>query len=91
MYLMINMIHIDVLKFIEHIIFINSAIFERILNFIFIVNNEMIKNCVIWTFKFNNNLELKQQKCLLKLSKLQQKMINRNICANKRTPRNVSV
>ena len=36
MYLMFNMIHTDVLKFIEHIIFINIAILESILNLIFI-------------------------------------------------------
>ena len=34
---MFNMIHTDVLKFIEHIIFINIAIFEGILNLIFII------------------------------------------------------
>ena len=37
MYWMFNMIHIDVLKFIEHIIFINIAIFEGILNLLFII------------------------------------------------------
>ena len=31
------MIHTDVLKFIEHIVFINIAIFEGILNSIFII------------------------------------------------------
>ena len=34
---MFNLIHTDVLKFIEEIIFINSVIFECMLNFIFIV------------------------------------------------------
>ena len=37
MYLMINVIHTDVLKFIEQIFSINSVIFECIHNFIFIV------------------------------------------------------
>ena len=37
MYLMFNMIHTDVLKFIDHIIFINNVIFESILNLIFII------------------------------------------------------
>ena len=37
----------------------------------------MIKNCGTWTFRFNNNLELKQQKFLLKLPRLQQKMIHK--------------
>ena len=34
---MFNMIHTDILKFIEHIIFINIAIFEGIVNLIFII------------------------------------------------------
>ena len=34
MYLMFNMIHTNVLKFIEHIIFIDIVIFESILNLI---------------------------------------------------------
>ena len=34
---MFNLIHTDVLNFIEEIIFINSVIFECMLNFIFIV------------------------------------------------------
>ena len=37
MYLMINVIHTDVLKFIEPIFSINSVIFECIRNFIFII------------------------------------------------------
>ena len=37
MYWMFNMIHTNVLKFIEHIIFINCAIFEGILDLIFII------------------------------------------------------
>ena len=37
MYWTFNMILTDVLKFIEHIIFINIAIFEGILNLIFII------------------------------------------------------
>ena len=41
------------------------------------INHEMIKNCGTWTFRFNNNLELKQQKFLLKLPRLQQKMIHK--------------
>ena len=34
---MFNMIHTDVLEFIEHTVFINSVIFQYILNFIFII------------------------------------------------------
>ena len=37
MYLMINVIHTDALKFIEQIFSINSVIFECIHNFIFII------------------------------------------------------
>ena len=37
----------------------------------------MIKNCGTWTFKFINNLELKQQKFLLKLPRLKRKMIHK--------------
>ena len=37
MYLMFNMIHTDVLKFIKRIIFINIVIFESILNSIFVI------------------------------------------------------
>ena len=37
MYLMINVIHTDVLKFIEEIFSINSVIFECIHNFVFII------------------------------------------------------
>ena len=37
MYLMINVIHTEVLKFIEQIISINSVLFECIHNFIFII------------------------------------------------------
>ena len=38
MYLMINVIHTEVLKFIEQIFSINSVLFECIHNFIFIIN-----------------------------------------------------
>ena len=41
------------------------------------INHEMIKNWGTWTFRFNNSLELKQQKFLLKLPRLQQKMIHK--------------
>ena len=37
MYLMINVIHTDVLKFIEQIFSINSVLFECTHNFIFII------------------------------------------------------
>ena len=37
MYLMINVIHTEVLKFIEQIFSINSVLFECIHNFIFII------------------------------------------------------
>ena len=37
MYLMINVIHTEVLKLIEHIFSINSVLFECIHNFIFII------------------------------------------------------
>ena len=37
MYLMINVIHTDVLKFIEQIFSINNVLFECIHNFIFII------------------------------------------------------
>ena len=43
------MIHTDVLKFIEHIIFINIAIFEGILNLIFIIKL-LLKRNIIYFF-----------------------------------------
>ena len=47
------------------------------------INNEIIKNCGAWTFKFNNNLELKQQKFLLKLPRLQLQMIHKTRLSSK--------
>ena len=41
------MIYTDVSKFIEHIIFINIAIFEGILNFIFIVKLFLKKKIIL--------------------------------------------
>ena len=56
MYLMINVIHTDVLKFIEQIISINSVIFECIHNFIFIINlflkNQYLFLCITTYYKF---------------------------------------
>ena len=51
---MLNTIHTDVLKFIESIIFINSVIFECLLNFIFIIKLFLNKNIIY----FCENLRL---------------------------------
>ena len=48
MYLMINVIHTEVLKFIEQIFSINSVLFECIHNFIFIIKNIFEKSVFIF-------------------------------------------
>ena len=54
MYLMINVIHTEVLKFIEQIFSINSVLFECIHNFIFIIQNIFEKTVFIFIYKKNN-------------------------------------
>ena len=49
MYLMINAIHTDDLKFIEQIFSINSVIFECIQNFIFIIKS-FLKNQYLFLY-----------------------------------------
>ena len=51
MYLMINVIHTEVLKFIEQIFSINSVLFECIHNFIFIIKNIFEKSVFIFIYK----------------------------------------
>ena len=50
MYLMINVIHTDVLKFIEQIFSINSVIFECIHNFIFFNKTIFLKNQYVFLY-----------------------------------------
>ena len=50
---------------------------KHIQNTVIDLNNELIKNCGTWTFKCNNNLELKQQRFLPKLPRLKQRMIHK--------------
>ena len=56
MYLMINVIHTDVLKFIEQIFSINSVLFECTHNFIFIIRislkNQYLFLCITICYKF---------------------------------------
>ena len=54
MYLMINVIHTEVLKFFEQIFSINSVLFECIHNFIFIIQNIFEKTVFIFIYKKNN-------------------------------------
>ena len=51
MYLMINVIHTDVLKFIEEIFSINSVIFETIHNFVFIIKL-FLKNQYLFLYNY---------------------------------------
>ena len=51
MYLMINVIHTEVLKFIEQIFSINSVPFECIHNFIFIIKDIFKKSVFIFIYK----------------------------------------
>ena len=51
MYLMINVIRTEVLKFIEQIFSINSVLFECIHNFIFIIKNIFEKSVFISIYK----------------------------------------
>ena len=51
MYLMINVIHTEVLKFIKQIFSINSVLFECIHNFIFIIKNIFEKSVFILIYK----------------------------------------
>ena len=51
MYLMINVIHTDVLKFIEEIFSINSVIFESIHNFVFIIKL-FLKNQYLFLYNY---------------------------------------
>ena len=51
MYLMINVIYTEVLKFIEQIFSINSVLFECINNFIFIIKNIFEKSVFIFIYK----------------------------------------
>ena len=44
------MIHTDVLKFIEHIIFMNIVTFESILNLIFIIKLYLKKNVILFLY-----------------------------------------
>ena len=56
MYLMIKVIHTEVLKFIEQIFSINSVLFEGIHNFIFIIKiffkNQYLFLCITICYKF---------------------------------------